>query len=110
MPSNSRKTFLPMLSAGILKCFLYQAMPVERSLMSLRKASSSFQACGVVIFFQPLSSKPGFSAPAGSPTNRRQSELKLYLARGLSAERQNAENVNESTQINNRSSGFINKV
>src|SRR5687768_15041887 len=95
MPSNSKKTFLPALPAGSLKCFRYQAMPVERSRISLRNASSSFQGRGVVTLFQPESLSSAFSAPVGSPTNNFQSELKLYLARGpLGAE---PETVNPRT-------------
>src|SRR5215208_7986570 len=81
MPSNSRKTFRPALSAGSLKRLRYQAMPVERSLMSFLKASSSFHARGSVTPFQAESSKPGVSAPAGSPTRSFQPGLKLYFAR-----------------------------
>ncbi len=51
--------------------------------MSLRNASSSFQARGSVTFFQAASSNPGASAPAGSPTKSFQPELKLYSARRL---------------------------
>src|SRR3989440_6252154 len=83
MPSNSRKILRPSVSAGSLKCLRYQAMPVERSLMSFLNASSSFQAYGVVTFFQPESSKPTVSAPLGSPTKTLQCELKLYFARAL---------------------------
>src|SRR3954452_17139946 len=85
MPSNSMKTFLLALSRGIVKCFRYQAMPVDRSLMSLRKASSSFHACGVVTGRHFESSNAAELAPAGSPTSRSQSELKLYLVRGAAA-------------------------
>src|SRR5215213_8606209 len=81
MPSNSRKTFMPALPAGSRKRLRYQATPVERSLMSLRKASSSFHARGSVTSFHAESSKPGASAPAGSPTKSFQPELKLYFAR-----------------------------
>src|SRR5947207_7396125 len=83
MPSNSRKILRPLLLAGSLKCFRYQAMPVLRSLMSLRNASSSFQAYGVVTGFHFESSKPIVSAFAGSPTKTFQFELKLYLVRSL---------------------------
>src|SRR3954469_10106990 len=83
MPSNSRKTLSPAEPAGSLKCLRYHATPVERSLMSLRKASSSFQARGSVTSFQAESSKPGDSAPFGSPTKSFQPELKLYFARRL---------------------------
>src|ERR1035437_1117784 len=110
MPSNSRKTFLSELSAGNLKCLRYQAMPVEWSLMSLRNASSSFQAWGVVMFFQVESSKSTFSAPAGSPTKSFQSELKLYLARGLSGERPKdefARSTNERANSNDRVADLI---
>src|SRR5215211_3880312 len=79
MPSNSRKTFKPALPEGSLKRLRYHATPVERSLMSLRKASSSFHARGVVTSLHAESSKPGASAPAGSPTKSFQPELKLYL-------------------------------
>ena len=72
----------PRLPAGSVKCLRYQAMPVDRSSMSLRKASSSFQACGRVTGFQCESSKSGFSAPGGSPTKSFQPGLKLYFARG----------------------------
>jgi hypothetical protein len=34
-------------------------MPVDRSAMSLLKASSSFHACGKLMGFHALSSKPG---------------------------------------------------
>src|ERR1044071_839305 len=83
MPSNSRKTFMPALPGGGVKRLRYHATPVERSLMSFLKASSSFQARGSVTSFQPESSKPGASAPAGSPTKSFQPELKLYFARPL---------------------------
>src|SRR3954464_1486788 len=83
MPSNSRKTLRPALSVGSLKCLRYQATPVERSLMSFLKASSSFHAYGVVTIFQCESSKAAVSAFGGSATRTLQSELKLYLVRGL---------------------------
>lgn len=51
--------------------------------MSLPNASSSFQACGSVTLFEPVSSNSGRSAPTGSPTNTFQSELKLYFDRGV---------------------------
>src|SRR5438067_13410092 len=85
MPSNSRKILRPSLSAGSLKCLRYQAMPVERSLMSFLNASSSFQAYGVVTCFQTESSKPAVSAPLGSPTKTFQSELKLNFTRWLAS-------------------------
>src|SRR4051812_23945234 len=81
MPSNSRKTLRPALPAGSLKCLRYHAIPVERSLMSFLKASSSFQACGNVTSFHEASLKSARSAPGTSPTNSFQPELKLYLAR-----------------------------
>src|ERR1044072_5610072 len=81
MPSNSRKTFMPTLPVGSLKRLRYHATPVERSLMSTRKASSSFQARGVVTSFHAESSKSGASALFGSPTKSFQPELKLYFAR-----------------------------
>src|SRR5215204_2130774 len=56
-------------------------MPVDRSFMSLRKASSSFHDRGVVTVFHALSSNDTVSAPRGSPTNSLQSELKLYVVR-----------------------------
>src|SRR5215204_1470867 len=87
MPSNSRKIFLFALPVGRRKCLRYHAAPVERSLMSSRKASSSFQACGVVTGFQPESSKSALSAPAASPTRSFQSELKLYFVRSFPAEK-----------------------
>src|SRR5215203_2945263 len=81
MPSNSRKTFAPEDPAGSLKRLRYHATPVERSLMSFLKASSSFHARGSVTSFHEESSKSGRSAPAGSPTKSLQPELKLYFAR-----------------------------
>src|SRR5215211_3961381 len=83
MPSNSRKTLSPALPAGSRKRLRYQATPVERSLMSLRKASSSFHARGSVASFHAELSNPGASAPAGSPTKSFQPGLKLYLALGF---------------------------
>src|SRR5215207_132015 len=82
MPSNSRKTLSPALPAGSLKRLRYQTTPVERSLMSLRKASSSFHARGSVTSFQAESSNPSASAPFGSPTKSFQPGLKLYRLRG----------------------------
>src|SRR5262245_38724125 len=79
MPSNSKKIFRSSLPAGSVKCLRYQATPVDKSLMSLRNASSSFQACGVVTCRHCESSKFGASAPAGSPTKSFQPGLKLYL-------------------------------
>src|SRR5215213_4060168 len=83
MPSNSRKTFMPAAPRGSLKCLRYHATPVERSLMSFLKASSSFHARGSVTSFHAESSKPGASAPLGSPTKSFQPKLKLYLTLGL---------------------------
>src|SRR5215203_3933090 len=83
MPSNSRKTFAPEDPAGSRKRLRYHATPVERSLMSFLKASSSFHARGSVTSFHAESSNPGASAPAGSPTKSLQPELKLYFALGL---------------------------
>src|SRR5215213_1024667 len=87
MPSNSRKIFFSRLPAGRRKCLRYHAMPVGSSAMSLRKASSSFHARGVVTIFQPESSKSAFSAPPASPTKSFQSELKLYFTRSPVTER-----------------------
>src|SRR5437899_10415263 len=83
IPSNSRKTFLLVLSVGSRNLFRYHARPVGRSWMLTLKAESSFQACGNVTFFQAESSKAGASAPLGSPTKSFQPELKLYFVRAL---------------------------
>src|SRR2546425_284000 len=83
IPSNSRKIFLPALTAGSRNLFRYHATPVGKSWMLTLKAESSFQACGSVTFFQTESSKAGASAPFGSPTKSFQPRLKLYFVRAL---------------------------
>src|SRR5688572_25875643 len=81
MPSNSKNIFCAFDAAGSLKCLRYQAIPVERSLMSFLKASSSFQAQGRVTAFQPASGKDGSFAAAVSPTKTFQLLLKLKVDR-----------------------------
>src|SRR5438309_10908841 len=83
IPSNSRKTFLSVVPAGSRNPLRYHATPVGKSWMLTLKAASSFQACGKVTFLQAESSKPGASAPFGSPTKSFQPELKLYFVRAL---------------------------
>src|ERR1041385_3480623 len=87
-PSSSRKTLPSFALAGSLKCFRYQPIPdhAPRSpplwLMISAYESTSFHVCGALTPVHFESSKSACSAPATSPLENFQPELKFSAARG----------------------------
>src|ERR1035441_2319797 len=88
MPSNSRKTQLPVSAAGSLKCLRYQDIPLYVPMspppweMSLRKESTSLKLWGVATVVHLESSKSGTSALGTSSRMNLQSRLKFSIERG----------------------------
>src|SRR5437899_2263927 len=84
------KTFRSASSAGIVKCFRYQVLPVHidfspsaSDFVRCEYVSTSLNVWGVLTFAQAVSSKAGACAPTTSCRMNFQPTLKLNLVRGL---------------------------